>query len=596
MKAGSVINLPPSRAQSGRPKPCRSCDSHGDFSSVTVVCRPESQFVPSTSSCCSITGFRDSRRAFISDNPQCAGWGRFEACHREAGRSRKHGPADGAPRRRARFDEVVRRLHRTTRRDRIDECVSTGRVLPRRKRRLLPRTPVHKGALRLPRRRPGLALPGVARGPALGKTSVLCNVRRRGTHIKRVARRRKRPARGRAKRSTSCGRLRGSAFVSSVQPSDGHNRRVGRKTSVPPSRRNRSQASKKRRRASHCEPDSTRSSGGRRKSDAAHCKEVPPEPVSKTNELSASRPKKKRLSTAPTSRLSGKRASEREEATGVRPVSKAQVVYDSRGKDHAASDIPGGSHVEAKPKAQQQNNEGMENDVIFSELDETWGEFGRGIRRSGSRARQRRNGSIEAVPRGAPQVLSPDQGSTGGGDGLIDGWPCGAQNEEPPLARLRLPPRRGWLRDLPAKGPLPQHGVYIGRSYGAFCQPQGWENPFKPDPRKGKQGLQEVVDAYEQHLCQSQVLVDRLPELSGKVLNCHCKPTDPCHADALLRAWEQNVDGPPRTVAPGVGRMLKKSLARLVEKDKLSLIGGFEIKDMVEMDLHCIASVLSTVP
>ena len=91
------------------------------------------------------------------------------------------------------------------------------------------------------------------------------------------------------------------------------------------------------------------------------------------------------------------------------------------------------------------------------------------------------------------------------------------ENEEPPLERLRQPPRRGWLRDLPAKGPLPQHGVYIGRSYGAFYQPQGWKNPFKPDPQKGKQGLQEVVDAYEQHLCQSRVLLDRLPELSGKV-------------------------------------------------------------------------------
>ena len=208
------------------------------------------------------------------------------------------------------------------------------------------------------------------------------------------------------------------------------------------------------------------------------------------------------------------------------------------------------------------------------------------------------------MPRGAPQVLSPDQGSIGGGDGLVDsggarGRPTDVracfENEEPPIERLRLPPRRGWLRDLPAKGPHPQHGVYIGRSYGAFYQPQGWENPFKPDPRKGNQGLQEVVDAYEQHLCQSRGLVDRLPELSGKVLYCHCKPTDP--ADALLRAWEQNVDGSPRTVAPGVGRMLKKSLARLVEKDKLSLIGvGFEIKDLVEMDLHCIASVLSTVP
>ena len=125
------------------------------------------------------------------------------------------------------------------------------------------------------------------------------------------------------------------------------------------------------------------------------------------------------------------------------------------------------------------------------------------------------------------------------------------------------------------KGPLlpPPFNSLMVRA--AFYQPQGWENPFKPNQRKGKQGLQEVVDAYEQHLCQSRVLLDRLPELSGKVFYCHCKPTDPCHADALLRAWEQNVDGPHKTVAPGVGRIMKRSLTRLVEKDKLSLIGWF---------------------
>ena len=245
-----------------------------------------------------------------------------------------------------------------------------------------------------------------------------------------------------------------------------------------------------------------------------------------------------------------------------------KVVCDSRDKDHSASDVPEGSHVEA----QRQNNEETDNDVIFSQLD-----FRRGIKRWGSRAKQRRNESIEAVPRGPPQVLSPDQTSIGGGDGLIDS--CGTRErptdvracfEREPPERLQRPPRRGWLRDLPAKGPLPQHGVYIGRSYGAFYQPQGWGNPFKPDPRKGKHGLQEVVDAYEQHLCQSRVLVDRLPELSGKVLYCHCKPTDPCHADALLRAWEQNVGGP---VAPGVGCMLKNhSHVRLKKTSYLSSV------------------------
>ena len=151
MKAGSATNLPPSRTQSGRPLPCRSCDSHGDFGSEAVGCRPESQFLPSTSSYCSITGFRDSRRTFISDNPQCADLGRLDACHCQAGRSRnKHGPAVGAPRRRARFDVVIQRLYRASRRRRVDECMTTRRVLPRRKHRLLPRTPVHKRAPRLP--------------------------------------------------------------------------------------------------------------------------------------------------------------------------------------------------------------------------------------------------------------------------------------------------------------------------------------------------------------------------------------------------------------------------------------------------------------
>ena len=640
------------------------------------MCHAESRFVSSTSRCCSIECFRNLRQARICVSPQRDGWGRLRGCHRGGGRRRrKQGAGDGAPSRRARFDGAVRRVHMATWRDRIIGCVGAWRVLPRRKRRPWPRTPVHKGPLRLPRRRPGLALPGVARGAAEGKAAVLVRLRQRGPHIKREARRRKRRARGRAERTKSCGRPRGSAFVSSDQPSGGRSRRVGRKSSGPPSRRIRSQASKRRRRGSHCEPDAMRSSGGRRRSDAPHWKEVLPEPEPKAIELPASRPRKKRQSIETTSCLSGERVSERPRGTGLRPVSKAQDAYDSRGKDHAASDAPGGSQLQAKPKAKQENNEETENDIIVSELDGKWCEFGRGVRGSESRAKQRRCRSIEAVPRGALQVLSPDHwkpsgddgrhpGSTGrstaagistrfghevlrqdyneeilrsehqcrdesigGGDGLIDGWPCEARgrhhgpevpsprvrshrrgiveqsealgtgpigrshvshprtarrhespgaprstvdretnqlelkrarsecqstgrewrhqgrnlveiarrepvrekkqkgeqdlgehrtdswqqrvtgweetqtgvgtccesgkgqtlNEEPPVTRLRLRPRRGWLRDLPAKGPLPQHGVYIGRSHDAFYQPQGWGNPFKPDPRMGKQ-------------------------------------------------------------------------------------------------------------
>ena len=177
------------------------------------------------------------------------------------------------------------------------------------------------------------------------------------------------------------------------------------------------------------------------------------------------------------------------EELGCGQSARHNMPSDSSGKDHAASDAPGGLQVQAKPKAQQENKEEKENDIIFSELDGKWCEFGRGVRGSGSRAKQRRNGSIEAVPREAPQVLSPDHwkpsgddgghpGSTGGstaagistrfdheilgqdyneenlrsehqcrdesiggGDGLIDGWPCGARGRhhgpEVPSPRVR---------------------------------------------------------------------------------------------------------------------------------------------------------------
>ena len=101
----------------------------------------------------------------------------------------------------------------------------------------------------------------------------------------------------------------------------------------------------------------------------------------------------------------------------MRPVSKAQDAYDSRESDHAASDAPGGSQVQAMPKAQQENNVETENDVIFSEVDEKCYKFGRGVRGPRSRAKQRRKGSIEALPREAPQVLSPEHWKPSDDDG-----------------------------------------------------------------------------------------------------------------------------------------------------------------------------------
>ena len=188
-----------------------------------------------------------------------------------------------------------------------------------------------------------------------------------------------------------------------------------------PSRRIRYQASNRRCRGSHGEPGPTRSSGERRRSDAPHWKAVHPEPEPKTIELPASRLKKERLSIATTSCLSGEGVSRHPRGTGVRPVSKAQDAYDSCGEDHAASNAPGGSQVQAKPKAQQEINEETENGIIISELDRKWCDFRHRVRGSGSRAKQRRNGSIEAIPRRAPQVFSLDHWKPSGDDGRHPG-------------------------------------------------------------------------------------------------------------------------------------------------------------------------------
>ena len=65
----------------------------------------------------------------------------------------------------------------------------------------------------------------------------------------------------------------------------------------------------------------------------------------------------------------------------------------------------------------------------------------------------------------------------------------------------------------------------------------------------------------------------------------------------MVRAWKQFNHGPLMTIAPGVRRNLESLFALLVENGKLSFIGvGFVIKDLLELGLHCLVSVLSTVP
>lgn len=76
-----------------------------------------------------------------------------------------------------------------------------------------------------------------------------------------------------------------------------------------------------------------------------------------------------------------------------------------------------------------------------------------------------------------------------------------------------------------------KYDVYIAR-------PSVWGNPyshkegtlaeFKVSSRK------EAIEKYEEYLLSSQDLLDKLPELKGKVLGCWCKPSS-CHGDVLKK-------------------------------------------------------------
>ena len=67
------------------------------------------------------------------------------------------------------------------------------------------------------------------------------------------------------------------------------------------------------------------------------------------------------------------------------------------------------------------------------------------------------------------------------------------------------------------------YDVYIGR--GSI-----WGNPFVI----GKDGdRDQVIEKYRRYLLGREDLIEKLPELRGKVLGCFCKPKN-CHGDVLV--------------------------------------------------------------
>jgi hypothetical protein len=83
--------------------------------------------------------------------------------------------------------------------------------------------------------------------------------------------------------------------------------------------------------------------------------------------------------------------------------------------------------------------------------------------------------------------------------------------------------------------------VYIGREYsgrgrGPSFKRSIWHNPYRI-PRDGNR--REVIEKYERHLVEERSdLLERLPELEGRILGCWCKP-EACHGDVLLRLIQE---------------------------------------------------------
>ncbi len=86
------------------------------------------------------------------------------------------------------------------------------------------------------------------------------------------------------------------------------------------------------------------------------------------------------------------------------------------------------------------------------------------------------------------------------------------------------------------------YDVYVGRAHGGrglgpSFRRSDWYNPFVI----GKDGeREEVIQKYERYLLDERPdLVERLPELKGKILACWCAP-EVCHGDVLARLAEES--------------------------------------------------------
>ena len=110
---------------------------------------------------------------------------------------------------------------------------------------------------------------------------------------------------------------------------------------------------------------------------------------------------------------------------------------------------------------------------------------------------------------------------------------CGAKRRHLDL----VVPRRCCVADLRE---LSHDHVYIGRGFDKLqLQRSPWANPFK----LAQHTLDDSLALFQQSLCKSQSLLQMLPSLSGKVLACHCRESQKCHADVIIAEFKRRCLG-----------------------------------------------------
>ena len=129
------------------------------------------------------------------------------------------------------------------------------------------------------------------------------------------------------------------------------------------------------------------------------------------------------------------------------------------------------------------------------------------------------------------------------------------------VSHLQLP-TRGCIREVDQ---LAAHDVYIGREHRdhrrRFLAASKWCNPYK---LKSCQSVSECIEKFDSYLRSSPRLVSELAELSGKRLLCHCRRGNPCHADALIAAFDEFVLKEPQreaTLQVGLPYSVKEFIA-----------------------------------